>query len=375
MTKVGTGAKLEDSNIALYGSKDHKDAKLNAAKTETAWNGAGQKVGVEVWRIEKFKVVRQEEGKNGYNYGSFFSGDAYIVLNTYKNPENQDKLLYNVHFWLGAESSQDEQGTAAYKTVELDDLLGDLPVQFREVQGSESDEFIKLFPKGIKLLKGGIDSGFNKVKPTEYKPRLLHVKGKGSNLKVQEVDTKVSSLNMGDVFILDLGLELIQWNGASASIHEKNKAKEILAALKTERNSKPTSRILDGLEKDNTFWKVLGRDAVPKPDEIAKATPDDIKIENKKILLELSDKTGSLVMKKVSEGHPKKTELNTEEVFILDTGATVYAWIGDKASKNERAGAIKYGTDYLVSSGKPLNTSVQRVLEGKETKAFLANFS
>jgi gelsolin len=374
MTKVGTGAKLEDSNIALYGSKDHKDAKLNAAKTEAAWNGAGQKVGVEVWRIEKFKVVRQEEGKNGYNYGSFFSGDAYIVLNSYKLP-GVDKMLYNVHFWLGAESSQDEQGTAAYKTVELDDLLGDLPVQFREVQGSESDEFLKLFPKGIKLLKGGIDSGFNKVKPTEYKPRLLHVKGKGSNIKVQEVAPEVKSLNQGDTFILDLGLELIQWNGQAASIHEKNKAKEILAALKTERNSKPTSRILDGLEKDNVFWKTLGVDAVPKPDDIAKATPDDIKIENKKILLELSDKTGSLVMKKVSEGNPKKTELNSEEVFILDTGSCVYAWIGDKASKNERAGAIKYGTDYLVSSGKPMNTSVQRVLEGKETKAFLANFS
>ena len=32
-------------------------------------------------------------------------------------------LLYDVHFWIGQYSSQDEYGTAAYKTVELDTLV------------------------------------------------------------------------------------------------------------------------------------------------------------------------------------------------------------------------------------------------------------
>jgi hypothetical protein len=45
---------------------------------------------------------------------------------------------YNLHFWLGSTTSQDESGIAAFKTCELDQHLGDKPVQYREVEGHES---------------------------------------------------------------------------------------------------------------------------------------------------------------------------------------------------------------------------------------------
>jgi len=41
---------------------------------------------------------------------------------------------WNIHFWLGAESSIDEYATAAIKAVELDNYLGSGPVQYREVK-------------------------------------------------------------------------------------------------------------------------------------------------------------------------------------------------------------------------------------------------
>ena len=44
---------------------------------------------------------------------------------------------------------QDEYGTAAYKTVELDTYHDDKAIQHREVQGYESNSFKHLFPKGI----------------------------------------------------------------------------------------------------------------------------------------------------------------------------------------------------------------------------------
>ena len=52
-------------------------------------------------------------------YGQFHRGDSYIVLLTTKKDDaaGGEKLLHDIFFWIGSESSQDEYGVAAYKTV------------------------------------------------------------------------------------------------------------------------------------------------------------------------------------------------------------------------------------------------------------------
>ena len=46
---------------------------------------------------------------------------------------HRKSLSWTIHFWLGKETSQDESGVAAYKTVELDEYLGGGARQLREV--------------------------------------------------------------------------------------------------------------------------------------------------------------------------------------------------------------------------------------------------
>jgi hypothetical protein len=48
---------------------------------------------------------------------------------------------------------------------------------------------------------------------------------------------KADSLNDGDVFILDAGLKLYQWNGAGASRQEKSKGLDVARKIKDEERS------------------------------------------------------------------------------------------------------------------------------------------
>jgi hypothetical protein len=104
--------------------------------------------------------------------------------------------------------------------------LGGVAVQHREVQGGESDEFMSLFKKCVRYLEGGVASGFKQAHDAAFATRLLQIKGR-RNLRVQTVPLSVDSLNSGDVFILDAGRSIFQWNGKSANRIEKIKALEV----------------------------------------------------------------------------------------------------------------------------------------------------
>jgi gelsolin len=291
-------------------------------------------------------------------------------LYTYKKTPDSAALAYNVHFWLGATTSQDEMGTAAYKTVELDDLLGDVPVQYREVQGSESEQFMSIFKNKITIMDGGVDSGFKHVKPDDYKPRLMHLKGK-KVVRVTQVPLKSDSLNDGDVFILDAGLKLWQWNGSKCAIAEKRKAQEVLNGLKEERNGKPKSKIIDSTEDDSEFWDHLGGKGAIHPE-----IPDEKVEPAQKTIWCLSDSSGKLQVSEIAsgKGNIKKSCLKSEDVFFVDNGHTIYVWIGSGTTKNEKSMAIQYATDFLKAAGRPLSTPILRVLEGNEPASFSREF-
>jgi len=353
---------VADSNLANFGTKLEKDVKAAAAQKEPAWDNAGSKEGLLIWRIEKFHVKPVPENM----YGSFYSGDSYIVLNTYKTP-GQPKLKYSVFFWLGDHTTQDEAGTAAYKTVELDDRLGGQPVQYRETQGNESKAFVALFPKGIKTMEGGIDTGFHHVTPAEYKPRLLHVRAVGHSVAAQQVAFTASSFNNEDSFVVDMGLEVYQWSGSKASPLEKNKAAQIAHSMKDERGGKPAITIADEANDAAMPWAKLGG----RPASFPAATPRPA--PQPPILLHVADKA-PFTYTKIAEKDLKKSALDPKDVFIVDNGDQIFVWVGHGATADERKAGLQLAADYLKKTGKPAGTTITRVPEHAEPAEFLALF-
>ncbi|KAL6059878.1 Severin [Balamuthia mandrillaris] len=347
------------------------------------WNDAGKAPGLQIWRVENFKIVPWP----AEYYGSFFDGDSYIVLHTYSR--GGSALGWDVHFWLGESTSQDEAGTAAYKTVELDDALGGAPVQHREVQGFESDLFLSYFSGSsassssstagvgaITILHGGVESGFHHVEPESYRPRLLHIKGK-RNVRVEEVEEReAASLNSGDAFILDAGLKLWVWQGKASSVQERAKAGEIARAIRDQRGGKPQLNIISEGDNNAEFWSYIEGDAsqVLSAEEGGDDFEHERTASNVKKLFKLSDANGTLTFTQVASGKISRSLLDSNDAFIFDTGAEVFAWVGKGASPTERTQALQHAQMYLDQNGRPPYLPISRIFEGGENEVFNASF-
>lgn len=87
-------------------------------------------------------------------------------------------VSYCISFLIFIFCLQDEAGAAALKTVELDAALGGRAVQYREVQGHETERFLSYFKPCIIPQEGGIASGFKHVESEEHKIRMFTCQGK-----------------------------------------------------------------------------------------------------------------------------------------------------------------------------------------------------
>jgi len=370
---------IKDSNIALLGSDLEKHVREAAGDKEQAWANAGTAVGLQAWRIEKFKVVDWPKDK----LGSFYDGDSYIVLNTYKKTPDAESFSYDLHFWLGENTTQDEAGTAAYKTVELDDHLHGAPVQYREVQGYESPRFLSYFPHFV-CLRGGVATGFHHVTDPPalnlHKLYLIKLSKHGAkvSLVVREVPATAASIVEGDVYILDKGTHVWQFNTKTSAGKEKFKAAEFAQTLVSPRQGHCDIQVFDeGGSGSGAFLAAFGEDATVSPARPAAASsPAAPK------LFRLSDASGQVTFTPVDA--PSRASLSSADAFLLDHAGdhahpAIYVWLGRDASLGEKRLAPQYAQRYLyerqaagdAGGHHGVATSIVKMREGDESEAFL----
>ena len=359
-----------ESNVALIGSQENRDLRKRAAETEPAWftgpdgGRCGASPGIEIWRIEQFKVVPWTKPEDK---GTFNNGDAYIILHTSLAPEHDDphledseKLVHHVYFWLGLKAPIDAQGTAAYKTVELDDLLDGKATQHREVMSHESDAFRALFPQGVKYLEGGAPSGFRSVCDVDlsvWVTRLLQIKRVGKQTVLTEVECSRSSLNEGDAFILDTGKILYTWFGKTSSPFVRSFARMACEELENARAGQAV--MTDVLDSD--FWRALRDEgAIKSALEAGECLPTAAQL-GRGILYRLHEKSndGSLKFDEVNRGALDLSMLLEDDVYLCDPGTEIIVWVGKGASDRERRAAMLTATKYLAARGKPHTTPIK----------------
>lgn len=311
-----------------------------------------------VWRIENFNIAPWDD------IGYFYSGDSFIVLNAYKVGKSQ-RIARDIYFWLGKDSSQDEVGTAAIKTVELDDRFGGEPTQHREVQGHESQEFLDLFEKhgGVQYLDGGVASGFKKVN-IDTRISLFHIKGKKKPV-MQQVPATGKSLNQNDAFLLITPKKIFLWVGKTANMMEKNKAGLAYSAAKSKLPKLEYERLDDG-ETTPEFWEALGGEC-----PIAENGPEeDVAFEkdNVKVLYKINGKGDSF--EKLCEGADVTLDkLTSDNLSLIKKGATIVVYKGSNISQDVAKHSIEFALKFMKENNLPNYISVATAKEGTPSGA------
>jgi len=326
-----------------------------SAGNEPAWNGAGQKVGLQIWRIINFKVVAVPKD----DYGEFYDGDSYIVLNTY---EKDGDLQFDIHNWFGKYTTQDEYGVAAVKAVQLDEKLNDRAFTHREVMNHESSLFKSYFDS-MKIVKGGADSGYREKGQKDIET-ILWVATKD---KMRRVVPTTSSLKSENVYAIRHGLRLYQWNGAKAPSTFKLVAFKFVQGL---FDSDPRIKITVLEERETTanhpailLLQKEENNAKSGPATLPSKSGADSGYREKlqkgiETILWVATKNGMRVV-------PTTSSLKSENVYAIRHGLQLYQWNGAKAPSTFKLVAAKFRKGLFDSDPRIKIT----VLEERETTA------
>jgi len=341
---------LVGTNMELFGSELESKIKEAAANCEPIWTSLDMtKPSVNVWRVEKFKLAPTKKE----NFGMFYEGDSYVILAI--SLDSSNALQYNVHFWLGDQSTQDEVGTAAYKTVELDTYLHGKAVQHRETQNNESDIFRSYFPNGLTYKLGGVETGFKKVTPysyDNYKPILFKV----HNSSVTAIPVDLSLVNQDDAFVFDMGLSVYVYMGNDATHKEGLLAQYHAQTIKGSRTNCFVFNLVAREDKHSydSFTHLISgySDGFPRTTR----------------LTHISEIGDTIVLTEVP-GPITYKSLDTNDTFLFETSHTTFVWVGKTSAHKELLAAWSLAFKITNKS-----SAITLVKEGYESESFFAYF-
>lgn len=320
---------------------------------------------VKVWRIvEASKVEVPDE-----RFGQFWSKNAYVVLYSY-GAVDKSHIIY---FWLGAEASKTEMGTAAATALNLSKVYRGAS-QVRVVQGMEPTHFLKLFREHSFIIHTGRDDPSKKQTASTSKSgattRMYQIRGSElADTRTIEVPPLSAYLTTADTFIL------IVPDKQTYILHGTNSCEYIRTVASTactvllKGNEEPVGEptVVKQGEEPEEFWAALDAKR-----ESGESYPDAKNPLWAGRMFAFTNKTGVVTAEPMWKF--AQVDLAPSLMFLLDAWDTVFLWIGPKAKENEKKPALECAWDYaeVVAKRQPERGTVQALIveQGKEPLEF-----
>ncbi|XP_055270616.1 villin-like protein isoform X3 [Moschus berezovskii] len=324
-----------------------------------------------IWIIENLQMVPVPETA----YGNFFEKHCYVVLHVPRSPQATPGAPKDLHYWVGKMAGEGAPGAPGPSVQRLKEALGGATVQHREAQGHESACFRSYFRAGIVYRKGGLASALKHVETNVYNiQRLLRIRG-GKHLSATEVELSWHSFNKSDVFLLDLGRMMIQWNGPNASAARKARGLFLTHSLRDrERGGRAHVSVVDDEAEATDLMKIMEAVLGHRVGNLHAAMPSKRMNQLQKAnvhLYQVCQKSKDLVVQELSTCPLTQDLLQEENCYILDQGGfKVYVWQGRLASLQETGAAFKRALSFIQAKGYPSYTNVEVMDAGAESAGF-----
>ncbi|ORX41675.1 actin depolymerizing protein [Piromyces finnis] len=340
--------------------------------------GIGETEGIDIFRIEELSVAMIDPDE----YGSFSTGDCYIILNTYRE---EKELKHKIFQWIGKQAENDKLFCSAIYSVMLKGLINETENIFREVEGEESDDLKDLFSTDIKYLdyNESAESRLSSPYEIQYPLRMYKIFDNG---KFHLVETSHLMFNTNNVFIIDNGFELYQWNGKKSSIKNRVFGNILLKRINSnERNKKAEVKEFEEFEEDDSFWELFEEERTEENGkcvflysnekygkffEVAKQPSKLYKVPDIESLDDI-DCENYLVAEKFFFD---KNLLNSENCYVMDCGVELFLWTGKKASENCRDLVQEFTVKLIPNKLRPNWVGLHRFNEKSENEIFSIRF-
>ncbi|XP_006512124.1 villin-like protein isoform X2 [Mus musculus] len=326
---------------------------------------------LQIWITENLKMLPLPERA----HGNFFEECCYVVLHVPQSPKATQGGFSDLHYWIGKDASAEAREAAVSFVQCLQEDLGDQTVLHRESQGHESDCFHSYFHPGVIYRKGGRDSALKFAETNMYNvQRLLHIRGR-KHVSATEVALSWNSFNKGDIFLLDLGKVMIQWNGPKASISEKARALTLTCNLRDrERGGRAQIAVVDAENEATNLLRIMEAVLGCRSGSLCPSVPSNSVSQLQKAnvrLYHVCEKGTDLVVQELATRPLTQDLLQEDGCYLLDQGGfKIYMWQGRKSSPQEKKAALSRAVGFIQAKGYPNYTNVEVVNDGAESTAF-----